>query len=97
MLSVHPAIDLINVFVKELFAFVCNAKRFPIVFLFFLIFLFLIRAIERIAKSFLGNVLILVTKEACDQYLNHSLDTLNAVKGRIKKIAQMPFPLCAHF
>ena len=57
-----------------IFAFACNAKRFAIVIIFF-IFLNLSAVYGQTVKSFLANVLRLVSLEACDQDLTYSLDT----------------------
>ena len=50
-----------------IFAFACNAKRFAIAIIFFIY--------GQTVKSFLANVLRLVSLEACDQDLTYSLDT----------------------
>ena len=62
-------------FAKKSLYCVCNAKRFAIAILFFLLFLIPSAVFWRTAISFLTNVLRLVTTEVCDQDLTHSLDT----------------------
>ena len=64
-------------------AFECNAKRFAIAILSLFLFLIPSADFERTAKSFLANLLSLVTLESCDQDLTHSLDTPNNISVKI--------------
>ena len=57
------------------FAFAFNAKKLCNCHSIFFLFFLLVAFSGRTAKSFLGNVLSLVTKKTCDQDLTTSLDT----------------------
>ena len=72
--------------------FACNAKSFAIAFLFFLFFVFFLSAFEGTAKSFLANILRLVTMEACDQDFTHSFDTTKIFP--LKMFLQLFFETC---
>ena len=56
---------------------------FLFLFFSFLLFLLLLSVFGLTAESFLANVLRLVTKEACDQDLTHSLDTPIGISVKI--------------
>ena len=69
--------------IKYFFPFAFNAKSFSIAILAFLNFFLLVTFSGRTAKSFLANVLTLLIKKACDQDLNHSLDTSRNISRKI--------------
>ena len=69
--------------IKYFFAFAFNAKSFAIAILAFFYFFLLVTFSGRTAKSFLANVLTLLIKKACDQDLNHSLDTSRNISRKI--------------
>ena len=68
---------------NEKFCVHCFAKCFAIVVLVFFLFFLLGTFFGQTAKSLLANVLRLVIKEACDQDLAHSLDTLENISVKI--------------
>ena len=60
--------------------FALKAKSFAIAILVSLFLFFLLVSFSgRTSKSVFVNVLTLVTKKACDQYLTHSLHTLKNI------------------
>ena len=69
--------------IKYFFAFAFNAKSFAIAIRAFFYFFLLVTFSGRTAKSFLANVLTLLIKKACDQDLNHSLDTSRNISRKI--------------
>ena len=68
---------------RNIIAFACNANHFANAIIFFFLFLIPSAVFGQTTKSFLTNVLRLVSSEACNQDLTHSLDIPKSIYVKI--------------